>query len=385
MKKSSEIASSLNKKAIVALLREKGPMSKADLSRALHLSFPAVSYNTKKLIEEHVICEIGTADNALGRKGTLLAFNARLSYLAGADIGRNHIRAMCADMGGTILAYRSREIRPGEDVIRQAAACIRAAAEKAGVEMEDVACLGIGTPGIYDPETDSLRFAPFAETWGKGILQRLKSEFQMDIVIENSVNLGAIGERWKGEANGFDDILYVDLGVGIGSAVLIDGTLIRGKNGAFGEIAYMLLDKNRLPGSFLEEGALEKLLPSRRIGDLIARFHQEESQTGIRSIIEQMKKSGEFPGIEDVPAYFAMSLANTITVTNPALLVIAGRLGCALYRAYQEEIDSLIRQSVPFPPLIRCTGLSEKAGVYGAIAAAMLHSNAAYTDFRQFI
>ena len=59
-----------------------------------------MSYNTKKLIEEHVICEIGTADNALGRKGTLLAFNARLSYLAGADIGRNHIRAMCSDMGG---------------------------------------------------------------------------------------------------------------------------------------------------------------------------------------------------------------------------------------------------------------------------------------------
>ena len=83
MKKSSEIASSLNKKAIVALLREKGPMSKADLSRALNLSFPAVSYNTKKLIEEHVICEIGTADNALGRKGTLLAFNARLSLPGG--------------------------------------------------------------------------------------------------------------------------------------------------------------------------------------------------------------------------------------------------------------------------------------------------------------
>ena len=83
-------------------------------------------------------------------------------------------------------------------MIRQAAACIRAAAEEAGVEMADVACLGIGTPGIYDPETDSLRFAPFAETWGKGILQRLKSEFQTDIVIENSVNLGAIGGALEG-------------------------------------------------------------------------------------------------------------------------------------------------------------------------------------------
>ena len=125
MKRSSEIASAINKNAILTLLREKGPMSKADLARALGLSFPAVSYNVGRLLEEKRICELGAADNALGRKGTLLAFNARFSYLAGADIGRDRIRVMCADMGGEILSFRQRQIRQGEDVVRQAARKIR--------------------------------------------------------------------------------------------------------------------------------------------------------------------------------------------------------------------------------------------------------------------
>ena len=125
MKRSSEIASAINKNAILTLLREKGPMSKADLARALGLSFPAVSYNVGRLLEEKRICELGAADNALGRKGTLLAFNARFSYLAGADIGRDRIRVMCADMGGEILSFRQRQIRQGEDVVRQAPRKIR--------------------------------------------------------------------------------------------------------------------------------------------------------------------------------------------------------------------------------------------------------------------
>ena len=81
----------------------------------------------------------------------------------------------------------------------------------------------------------------------------------------------------------------------------------------------------------------------------------------------------------------AMALVNAIAVVDPELLVIAGRLGCALYGAFRERIDAQIRASVPFPPEIRCTALAEKAGVCGAIAAAMLHSNEAYTDWKQFI
>ena len=200
MKRSSEIASAINKNAILTLLREKGPMSKADLARALGLSFPAVSYNVGRLLEEKRICELGAADNALGRKGTLLAFNARFSYLAGADIGRDRIRVMCADMGGEILSFRQRQIRQGEDVVRQAAEEIRRAAEDAGAPLSDVACLGVGTPGIYDRETDSLRLAPFAEAWSKDLMRKLRDEFSMDIVLENSVNLGAVGERRTGLA-----------------------------------------------------------------------------------------------------------------------------------------------------------------------------------------
>ena len=379
----ADFAERLNRSRIAFAERRADPGAPAlDHMRALGLSFPAVSYNVGRLLEEKRICELGAADNALGRKGTLLAFNARFSYLAGADIGRDRIRVMCADMGGEILSFRQRQIRQGEDVVRQAAEEIRRAAEDAGAPLSDVACLGVGTPGIYDRETDSLRLAPFAEAWSKDLMRKLRDEFSMDIVLENSVNLGAVGERWKGAARGFDSVLYVDLGVGLGAAAIIDGTLIRGRHGAFGEIAYMTLEKDRLPRAFTEEGALERLLPSRLIGEQIA---GGESEDGLGGVLRRLEESGACPGAADVPDYFAMALVNAIAVVDPELLVIAGRLGCALYGAFRERIDAQIRASVPFPPEIRCTALAEKAGVCGAIAAAMLHADEAYTNRKRFI
>lgn len=385
MQKSSEIASTINKKAILELLREKGPMSKADITRELHLSFPAVSYNVKKLQEENLIYEMGMADNVLGRKGVLLAFNSRLSYLIGVDIGRNNIRVMCSDIGGKILAYSTKRIEQNNDVIQQVIQQVYSIVEEVKIEIADVICMGIGVPGIYDGQTDCLKFAPFAETWNKQLLmQNLKKEFCMDIVIENSVNLGAIGERWQGVAKGYKNILYVDLGVGIGSAAIIDGVLMRGKNGAFGEIAYMLLDKDRLSDRFSEEGSLEKLIPSRAIGQLITQLYQGDEKLPIREVLNRLEKSGDFPEIQNVPLYFSMSLVNTIAVTNPDLLVIAGRLGCALYQSYKKEMEALIEANVPFPPTIKCTKLSEKASVYGAIATALLHVNDSYADYHKF-
>lgn len=368
MQKSSEIASAINKNAILELLRQKGPMSKADITRALKLSFPAVSYNVKKLQEENLIYEVGAAENALGRKGTLLAFNAQVSYVVGIDIGRNTIRVMCSDLGGKILAYQTRKIQRQEDVMQQVIETVHETVCQSGIAVSDVVCIGVGTPGLYDEKADCLHLAPFAETWGKGpLLQRLKQEFPVNFVIENSVNLGAIGERWQGAARGYDNIFYVDLGVGIGSAAIIDGVLMKGKNGAFGEIAYMVLGKNQLPTCFSEEGALEKLIPSRLIGDACG----DSSDIQIRQVLQRMAESGEYPNIQEVPLHFAMALVNSIAVVNPDLLVIAGKLGNALYQAYEQEIQTLIQASVPFPPEITCTQLLEKASVYGAVSAAL--------------
>lgn len=79
-----------------------------------------------------------------------------------------------------------------------------------------------------------------------------------------------------------------------------------------------------------------------------------------------------------------MALVNIAVMTNPEVLVISGRLGCAIYRDYREYIDRVMRGNVPFPPKILVTELAERANVIGAIAVSMIHSSSKYTNFREF-
>lgn len=384
MSKSSKNAGGTIKETILKLLRTKGPLSKADMARTLGLSFPAVTYNVKKLLDDNLIYFAGCGDNVLGRKATLLAFNSQKAYLVGVDLGRNNIRTMSADIAGNILAYQTRPIKSG-NVFDQVIENIYDIVKKTNISIEDVIGIGVGIPGIYDSETDTHRLIPFVEGWGdQSLMATLEDEFSTSIFMENSVNLGAIGERWKGAANGFDFIAYLDFGVGFGSALIMNGELVRGKNGAFGEIAYMMLNKDNLPDKFSEEGALEKIIPSERIGRIIASKFSKSTLIDIKQVFEMINEEDMDDSIFNAPTYFAMAIANTISVTNPEILVISGRLGCALYSGYKEYIDHVVNNNVPCSPKIVCTELAERANVIGAIALAMVNSNSNYDNLRQF-
>lgn len=384
MPKNSEVASEMNQAAILDLLRDKGPLSKADMTRMLGISFPAVSYNVKKLMNDNMIYEVGEADNAIGRKATLLAFNSQKAYLVGIDLGRRNIRIMCSDVVGNIIEYKTTQIAEG-NVFQQVIDNIYSIISVSGITISDVICIGVGIPGIYDKTDDKHKLAPFAEGWGeKSLYTCLKEEFSVEICMENSVNLGAIGERWKGVANGYEDIVYVDFGVGFGSALIMNGELIRGKNGAFGEIGYMVLGKDSLTTTFNEEGALERLIPSKKIEKIIQQLSGLQPDISIKSMLEAIEKNDPAIRAQDVIAYFAMSLINTVVITNPDILVISGRLGCGIYKEYQTYIDAMICGNAPFPPKVQVTKLAERASVIGAIAIAMLHSNNNYHDLRQF-
>ena len=384
MPKASEIASQMNKQAILNLLREQGPLSKADITRILKISFPAVSHNAKLLMEEGSIYEAGIADNALGRKATLLAFNAARGCLIGIDIGRKNMRVMCADISGKIAAYEALPIKQG-DIIPQIIHLTHLVLTTAQNCVDDIVCMGIGIPGVHDPKTDTHHLLPYAESWDRqSLMQRLKKEFTANIFIENSVNLGAIGERWRGAAKGYDNILYVNFGVGLGSAAIVDGNLLRGQNGAFGEIGYMVLEKSELTTRFSEEGALEKLIPARRIDKAISALFKTNQCLSIKEVFEHLEKEEGVSEIRYAATYFAMALINTIAVTNPEILVISGKLGDAIFREFSSLITALIVGNVPFAPKIVCSELAGRANVLGAIALAMLHSNDEFNHFNAF-
>ena len=110
----------------------------------------------------------------------------------------------------------------------------------AEVDRSSLQAVGVGTPGVVDPVSGRVTLAPQLGGWeGIRLASRLEPAFPCSVLVDNEVRLSVLGERWRGSAQGIDDALYVQVGVGIGGGVLIGGDVYRGAGGAAGEIGYL--------------------------------------------------------------------------------------------------------------------------------------------------
>ncbi len=360
-----------NRRVILDCVRKHGPVSRADLARLLDMSFPTVSLNVGKLMESQFLLEAGHAKNTTGRKATLLEFNASWGYVLSADIGRSQIRVMLSNLDGKELAYMKQDYQPGskDDTIeRNLFAMIECSIKKAGIRPDQVKHCTLGMPGIWDPQSGKLISVPFmAHLDLPATLKRLDAFLHCPVSVENSVNLGAIGEKWRGAAQGYRDILYFSYGVGIGSALILGGELYKGINSAAGEIGYMIPEAAQMRESFDEQGVLEALISGSTI-------QREMDKQGLGQDFERlMRESTENQQeasalIQRVAVNIGMALVNAISVINAQVVVIGGRFGELIAPSLIPYWQTILKNHVPFPPEIVVSSLFERASVMGGVA-----------------
>lgn len=375
--RTTETIAEYNKKLILDTLRFNGSMSRADLSRHLNMSFPAISSNVKGLLDAGYIMEIGTGNNAMGRKSTMLAFNAQRGYIVGVDLGRFRIRMMLADLSGNEVA--STEITnsanlsgDGKQSIQLIHDQINRILEQTGKTKDDVLCIVIGIPGIIKDGRSFL--APFTENYlEQDMLETLQEAFEADVLLENCVNLGVIGEQWKGSGVNYQDILYIAYGVGLGSALIVDGKLYKGANSAAGEIGFMITDPTHIDKQYDEIGSLEEALSRGKINNYLdsGKFDEE-----IVKLIEWYKNGGNTYAkliIDEIALHFGMALVNMCALLNPEVVIIAGGLGANLGKLFVDQWKKTLSNHVPFVPDLLLSELNHRETMLGAVMIGITH------------
>ena len=363
-----------NRMLILKQLRKHGNMSRADLSRCLGISFPAISSNVKSLIEAGYIMEVGAGDNSIGRKSTLLAFNNERGYVIGVDLGRFKTRVMMADLLGNSLASLTEptETEGGaEEIINRLIDLFYQMIQMSGREKEKILCICIGTPGVvYD---DKIVLAPFLPDFSASVLkERIAGEFSGEVMIENSVNMGAIGEKWKGAGTAYQNFLFINYGVGIGSALVLDGKLYKGTNLAAGEIGFMVSDSRNLRDQFDEVGVLENTIARNKIEKSITHGNFQSE------VDELMKKYRKFDPysralLDEVYLSLGTAMINIATMLNLDVIIISGGLGISIGVLFQESWQELLKAHIPFPPKIIFSTLDNQEGLLGAVSVGMEH------------
>ena len=361
-----------NKILILNCLRTKGTMSKADLCRHLGMSFPAVSSNVKSLIDIGYVVEVGEGDNSLGRKSTLLAYHAGRGFVIGVDLGRFRIRVMFADLLGKALSSLERPTNTedgGTGIAQELKEMLLEAVAASGKDKDSVLSICIGVPGVLSEEGVTL--APFLPPIDLvQIKKTIGEEISAPVIIENSINLGALGEMRHGAGRNLNNFALINYGVGVGSAFIINGELYSGAHRASGEIGFMVGDPSKLPNQFDEVGVLENIISRDKIQNYIRR---PDFQEEINKLIENYKKNDVYAKVilDEIFLYIGIALINISAVLDLEAVIISGGLGNSIGRLFSEKWDEMLAVHVPYPPKLMFSELDNQEGVLGAIHVAL--------------
>lgn len=236
----------------------------------------------------------------------------------------------------------------------------------AGVDRRLLAVAAV-TPGNIEP--DGIRLAPNNPGWDRlALYDVLRAGFDAQCVaVETDVKAAALAEARCGALAGVDCGLYLNLGTGLAAAAVIDGRVLRGANGAAGEIGYQL---RGVPGEvlFADGGAsLENFVSGRAIGDRVSALLGRDVSTheafALRDSVPQVAAL-----IKDAFESLARQVANLTLMLDPSKIVIGG--GMARIPGIPDGIRSLLARAVPYPPEVAIAAFGHGAALQGAIVAA---------------
>jgi len=269
---------------------------------------------------------------------------------------------LIADQAGDIV-YRNKVNTSGEfDVISEH---IAESLRIADISLEQVAAIGFGVPGIANSEEGTVIEAPALQWNHVPFRERMQQYFDKPIFVDNDVNCAALGERWIGSARNTNDFVVVAIGTGVGSAIMANGSLVKGNDYMAGEVAYMVVEQDVLgnrSNTFGDFGLFEKKISGVALSqhgtpphELFKRFANGDEQSV--SIIRQF--------VSDL----SIGIANMVSMLNPRKVILCGGVSQSL-PAVLELIRSTVASLTPIPTTIELTSIGEEAGAIGAVALA---------------
>jgi predicted NBD/HSP70 family sugar kinase len=307
----------------------------------------------------------------------LIRFNENAGLILAADLGATHGRLAVCDFGATPLITEALEMDIG---IGPEAAMDRLA--RTWGELLDsvrktpghVRGIGLGVPGPVEFAAGRAVHPPIMPGWdGYEIAAHLCERHGVPAVVDNDVNIMALGER-SAMVNPPDDMVFVKVGTGIGSGLILGGRMHRGATGTAGDIGHIQIANNESPCRCGNVGCLEAVAG----GGALAR---ELSAAGLDVVqsrdVVKLVRNGEHDAIHAVRRsgrVIGEALASIVNLLNPSLIVVGGDLAGAgeqMVAGIREVIYKRSTALATHALEIRPSKLGDHAGVVGAAMLAL--------------
>ncbi|MEY9864069.1 putative NBD/HSP70 family sugar kinase [Catenulispora sp. GAS73] len=363
-----------NERLLLDRLRADGATSRAELARLTGLSKPTVSTALGRLEHGGLVREIGKqAVAGRGRSPVLYEADPTAGYAIGVDVGRSWIRVGLADLDGTVVGRSDRPntAADADGIVDAIVEQVRHAAEEAGVEWSRVLHTVVGSPGVIDTATNELRYAVNLPGWGRReVTDRLAASLGTALELLNDANLAALGEHAAGAGRDCRLFVYLHIGTGLGSGIVVDGKLFPGAHGAAGEVGYLPY------GPYDEDRARTRgLLEDAAAADSVVAIARELGMADVASAKDVFlaARAGSTTALEVVrreAERLAHAVASIAAVIDPELVVLGGGIGDSA-DLLLEPLRETLGKMTPLVPDLAASVLGANAVLEGALASGV--------------
>jgi len=365
---------------LLQLIRSGRARTRGELGRATGLARSTVAQRIYSLKAAGLIVESGeAAPSTGGRPPSLIGFNADAGLVLAADLGATHSRVSVSNLLAEPIAETTAEIEIDlgpVGVLSWLEETFRGLLEEVGRPMSDVRGVGIGLPGPVDFAQGMAVNPPIMKGWHLyGVAEHGRAVYGVPVLVDNDVNIMALGEYWMMDPK-VEDFIFVKVGTGIGSGLILGGQLHRGADGAAGDMGHVRTTSDDVVCRCGNNGCLEAIAG----GAAIAAHLRERGfeAPGSRDVVKLVDE-GNREAIHSVRAagrLIGQVLASMVNLLNPALIMVGGDMARAEPQLLAGIREVVYQRSTTLSTTdlqITVSTLGDRAGVTGAAAMVIEH------------
>jgi glucokinase len=368
---------SINRSAILDLLRQESPLARTEIARRLNMSLPTVMRIVDELLAEELVRPLGHAASARGRPRALLEFSGETHAIIGIDLGGVNWIGAIANLTGAVQ-HEVEVPGNGQDAELNLERLLALISNLLSVPLDDGQTLrgiGVGVPGLIRADDGSVTYAPSLGWRDLPLRDVLTERFALPVFVENDVNLAALGEWGFGAGRGAHSLACISVGTGMGAGIIQDGAILRGFRQAAGEIGYLVPSADYLGKPYASFGHLESLTASYGMAERARRARGAEGVAAARNGVltydevfaaARAGTSWAQATIAQSVDYLSLAVLSVATVIDPELIVLGGsaaRWADDLIEPIRRRLEGVM---LYLPPL-EASPLGRRAAVMGAI------------------
>ena len=364
---------------LLELIRSGRAGTRSDLVRLTGLARSTVAQRIDQLLASGLVREIGEAPSTGGRPPAVLGFNESAGIVLVADLGATHSRLAVTDLAGVALVETTADIdiaEGPESVLSWVAAGFAGMIESSGHSVEEVRGVGIGVPGPVEFAEGRAVHPPIMPGWdGYDIRGRFVETYGVPVLVDNDVNIMAFGEYWAMPQR-VEDFIFVKVGTGIGSGLILGGRLHRGARGAAGDIGHVQAGEAAVMCRCGNMGCLEASAGGAALARALSAMGHDAANS--RDVVALVREGNHeaIQAVRDAGRLIGRVLATTVNLLNPARIMIGGDVaeaGEQLVAGIREVVYQRSTALATNRLQVLTSALGDRSGITGAAAMVIEH------------